>query len=168
MVAHITEEQIKSILEFELPEYHQIPDIGLFLDQTSKYLDSYLSIFPDMNLTGSMISNYVKKKIIVNPVKKQYSRDQIAYLFFIAAAKSVMSLEDIELFIRMQKAFCDTKTAYEYYRREFKASILYVYGLDDSLPQLEADAPAEKSLLRTTIIAAAHKAYLSMCFKNIH
>ena len=41
----------------------------------------------DISLTGSMISNYVKMKLIDNPIKKQYGRDQIAHLFFIALFK---------------------------------------------------------------------------------
>ena len=48
-----------------------------------------------------MISNYVKKKLVSNPVKKQYSREQIAYLLFIAVAKSALSMDEIKLVLEM-------------------------------------------------------------------
>ena len=56
--------------KFRLPRYNEIPNVGLYLDQVTKYIDDYLSpIAP--SLTSSMISNYVKKKIIENPIKKK-------------------------------------------------------------------------------------------------
>ena len=82
----------QTISDLHLPHYQEIPDVGLFLDQTAKYISEYLKPLQDTALTGSMVSNYVKKGLIRNPVKKQYGRDQIAYLFFIAVAKSVLSL----------------------------------------------------------------------------
>ena len=40
--------------------------------------------------------------MIANPVKKQYDRDQIAYLLVIAIAKSVLSLEHIQVLFDLQ------------------------------------------------------------------
>lgn len=97
------EEMLLSIRDFRLPKYDEIPDVGLFLEQTTKYISKYVEPLQDITLTGSMISNYVKQKIIAKPIKKQYFTDQIAYLIFIAIAKSVLSLDDIHLFIQLQK-----------------------------------------------------------------
>ena len=66
-----------------------------FLDQTVKYVNRYLAPLGCMEITSSMVSNYVKKGYITNPTHKQYSADQIAYLFFISVAKSVLSMENI-------------------------------------------------------------------------
>ena len=85
------EEMLLSIRDFRLPKYDEIPDVGLFLEQTTKYISKYVEPLQDITLTGSMISNYVKQKIIAKPIKKQYFTDQIAYLIFIAIAKSVLS-----------------------------------------------------------------------------
>ena len=49
-----------------------------------------------------------------------YNREQIAYLLFIAIAKSVLSLEDIQLLIYVQKATYTGKTAYEYFANEIE------------------------------------------------
>ena len=95
-----TKQQISSsISDFRLPRYHEIPNVGLYLEQATKYVYEYLEPLGEFILTPSMISNYVKKGLIANPVKKQYGRDHIAYLFFIAVAKSVLSLDALTGFI---------------------------------------------------------------------
>ena len=76
-----------SVQGFRLPRYQEIPTVGLYLEQTAKYISEILSPLEENCMTSSMISNYVKKKLIASPVKKQYSRDQIVYLFFVAVAK---------------------------------------------------------------------------------
>ena len=72
----------QSVQGFRLPRYQEIPDVGLYLEQATKYICRYLSPILETPLTASMISNYVKRGLLSNPVKKQYSRDQVAYLFF--------------------------------------------------------------------------------------
>ena len=79
MNEHIQSKMADPTRDFHLPRYQEIPDVGLYLEQTAKYIDSYLSPLEDISITGSMISNYVKKKIINNPVKKQYNRDPVSY-----------------------------------------------------------------------------------------
>ncbi|MBR6824839.1 MAG: DUF1836 domain-containing protein, partial [Firmicutes bacterium] len=98
MNAEFKAQMAESVRNFRLPRYHEIPDVGLYLEQTTKYISQYLEPLPDIELTNSMISNYVKKKLIASPVKKQYSRDQIAYLFFIAVGKSVLSINSLQNF----------------------------------------------------------------------
>ena len=92
----------QSIQDFQLPLYTEIPNVGLFLEQTTKFVSEYFETMPGITITSSMISNYVKKGIIKNPVKKQYARDEIAYLFFIAISKSVLSLENIQELLLIQ------------------------------------------------------------------
>lgn len=63
---------------FKLPTFEEIPDVGLYLEQTATFINKYLEPLLGSELTPSMISNYVKKKMIARPEKKQYSREQIA------------------------------------------------------------------------------------------
>ena len=65
-----TEPMRDAIRQFTLPSYNEIPNVGLYLEQTAKYISEYLTCLGDFALTGSMISNYVKKGLIKNPVKK--------------------------------------------------------------------------------------------------
>lgn len=153
-----------SVSKFRLPRYHEIPDVGLYLEQTVKYIGEYLSPLYDVNLTGSMISNYVKKKLVDNPVKKQYGREQIAYIIFIAIAKSVLSLDNIQRLIGMQKKIYSGDVAYDYFCLEFENILQYVFGLKVESDTIGIDSSELKLLLRNIIITAAHKIYLDTCF----
>lgn len=168
MKQNLNAEITRSIQDFRFPKYHEIPDVGLFLEQVAKYISSFLQPLGDITVTGSMISNYVKKDLVDNPVKKQYYRDQIAYLIFISMAKSVLSLEDIQLFIEIQKKTYDAQTAYEYFCREFERALLSLAGLCEPLAPLEKGAPDEKIMLRNTSITLAHKIYLDKYFAKLH
>ncbi|MDO4792597.1 MAG: DUF1836 domain-containing protein [Filifactor alocis] len=108
-----------SVKDFGLPKYEDIPDIGMFLDQVTKYISKYMEPLESITITSSMISNYVKMGLIENPIKKQYYTEQIACLIFITLAKSVLSLEEIKLCMENQKQICDMRTSYEYFRKEF-------------------------------------------------
>ena len=163
----IKTEIAQSISGLRLPHYQEIPSVGLFLDQTAKYVSEYLAPLQEGALTGSMISNYVKKGLIANPVKKQYDREQIAYLFFIAVAKSVLTLEEIQWVIRLQKASYAPERAYEYFCRELENVLFYVFGLKEQMDQVGRDNTDEKTILRNTIIAVAHKTYLNKCLAVI-
>ena len=82
-------------MTYSLPAYDQIPNVGLYLEQVTKYLNEYLEPLGCAPLTGSMIANYVKKGLVKNPVKKQYDREHIARLLVIAVSKTVLSLEEV-------------------------------------------------------------------------
>ncbi len=157
-----------SIRDFSLPLYSEIPNVGLYLEQTSKYITEYLSYLGDFNLTGSMISNYVKQGLIASPVKKQYSREQIAYLFFIALAKTVLSMDDIRMMFDLQKGSYTPQTAYEYLRLELGNVLDYVFGVKDTLDAVGVDDTLEKDILRNTIITIAHKVYLDKFLNVLH
>ncbi len=158
-------ESIKeSIRDFRLPRYNQIPNVGLYLEQTTKYIEDFLEPFHDITLTGSMISNYVKKGLIANPIKKQYYRDQIAYLIFIAFAKSVLSLENIRMLVEMQKQSYGEQRAYDYFCDEFENILQFVFNLKETLDNVGSDVSDEKVMLRNTIVTVSHKLYLDQCF----
>ena len=156
-----------SVKDFRLPRYHEIPNVGLYLEQTSKYIAECLEPVLDTALTSSMISNYVKKGLISSPVKKQYDREQIAHLMFIALAKSVVSLDNLCLFIRLQKRTYPAERAYNYLCDEFENLLAYVFGIKDSIAQVGMDSTDEKMMLRNTIITAVHKIYLDKCFEAL-
>lgn len=152
------------IQNFCLPAYHEIPDVGLYLEQTVKYINAYFTPFPDMELTASMVSNYVKKGLVSNPVKKQYSREQIAYLIYISIAKVSVSIDNINLMLQIQQGSYPTETAYEYFRKELKNVLDYVFGLKDKLDNVGEEDTEQKFLLRKAVIAFAYKMYLDMYF----
>ena len=161
----IVKDKLASSLEqFRLPAYEAIPDVGLYLEQTAKYISDFLAPLHMPPITGSMISNYVKKGLIASPVRKQYSREQIAYLIFIAVCKLVMSMDDLHLMMEIQKGTYPADVAYEYFRKELDRVLRFVFGSAGELDALGADATDEKILLRNAIITVAHKIYLDQLF----
>ena len=148
------------VLDFRLPRYTEIPTVGLYLEQASKYICEYLEPLGDFSLTPSMISNYVKKGLISRPVKKQYSREQIAYLFFIAVGKSVLSLDALANFIALQKRTYDLQRAYDYFCEEFENVLAFTFEVTDVMEVKGVDNTVEKRLLYACIVAAVEKVYL--------
>ena len=156
----MNEDMVKGIEGFRLPRYGEIPDVGLFLEQTTKYVSGVLAPLGGLTVTSSMISNYVKKKLIESPTKKQYSREQIARLIFIAMAKSVLSLEGIQTMLCMQKETYDVRVAYDYFCCEFESILALVFGLKDTYENVGVEHSEQKTILRNAIIALVHKVYL--------
>ncbi len=163
-----TKQQIgQSIADFRLPRYNEIPNVGLYLEQATKYVSEYLQPLGEYTLTPSMISNYVKKGLIANPVKKQYGRDHIAYLFFIAMAKSVLSLDALTGFIKLQQQTYTLPKAYDYFAGQFESLLRFTFEVDDTLEMVGEDNTDEKRLLYTCIVAAVQKVYLEKCLEAI-
>ena len=148
--------------QFKLPAYEDIPDVGLYLEQTVKYINSFFKSFPGMELTGSMVSNYVKKGLIPNAVKKQYSRDQIAKLIFICATKLSVSIDGLALMLSVQDSTYPTPVAYEYFRLELMNILEYVFGRKDVPDEVGMEHTEQKYFLRAAVTAVAHKMYLDI------
>ena len=166
MKKSINEEKLNSIKKFRMPRYQELPDVGLYLEQTAKYINSFLAPLGCMEITTSMISNYVKKKLIDGPVKKQYYADQIAYLFFIAIAKNVLSMEHIQLLFERQKQTYTNQVAYDYFCSELENHIFYLFGLKDTVDTIGSSNGTEKEMLKSVLISASHIIYLNCIFQS--
>ena len=150
-----------SIRGFRLPRYAEIPTVGLYLEQTIKYINTFLAPLGCLELTGSMVSNYVKKGLIPAPVKKQYYPEQICYLFFVALAKNLTSMENIDLLISVQRETYTLPVAYDYMCGELENMLFYFFGLKDTPEELGETESDEKNLLRGLIMSAANVIYLN-------
>ena len=156
-----------SLRTFRLPRYEEIPDVGLFLEQTATFISEYLAPLDDSALTPSMISNYVKKDLVANPVKKRYGREQIAYLIFIALTKNVLSLDGLSNFIALQQRTYSLQIAYDYFCRQFESILLFTAEVRDTLDIVGEDSTDEKRLLFSCIVAVTQKIYLERCLEAI-
>ena len=158
----------QSVAVFRLPRYNEIPNVGLYLEQATKYVCEYLAPLGEFSLTSSMISNYVKKGLIANPVKKLYGREQIAYLFFIAVAKNVLSLDALQYFIQLQQRTYPMERAYNYFVEEFENQLQYCFELKANLDTVGVDALSnEKRLLYSCVASVTQKIYLEKCLEII-
>lgn len=155
------------ICNFHLPPYREIPKVGLYLEQIVKFINESLRGLGCVEVTSSMISNYVKKGYVAPPVKKQYGADQIAELLFIAVAKQVLSMEHIARLLALQRQRWDTATAYGYFSRELEGMLRATFGLEGGVEELPEGAPEEQRILRSVLVAAAHVIYLNHCFARL-
>lgn len=79
---------------------NDIPNIDLYMDQVTKFLDEHLEQSKrydnDKLLTKTMINNYTKNNLLPSPVKKKYSKDHMYLLVFIYYLKSFLSINDVQ------------------------------------------------------------------------
>ena len=76
-----------------------IPDIDLYMDQVTTFMDSNLAPakrYPgDKVLTKTMINNYTKDGLLPPPDKKKYSKEHMLLLIFIYYFKNILCINDL-------------------------------------------------------------------------
>ena len=91
------------IAELDYIKPDEIPNIALYMDQVTTFMDEHLSDSKrhedDKILTKTMINNYTKNNLLPPPVKKKYSRDHLYILAFIYYLKNLLSISDIQKLI---------------------------------------------------------------------
>lgn len=93
-----------TITNLDTIEFSDIPDIDLYMDQVTTFMETKLSGYKrgkdDKILTKTMINNYAKAKIFPSPVKKKYNRNHLMLLIIIYHLKSVLSINDIDVLLK--------------------------------------------------------------------
>ena len=92
------------ITDLDTIELTDIPDIDLYMDQVTTFMETKLSAYKrnkyDKILTKTMINNYAKAKLFPAPVKKKYNKNHIMLLVIIYHLKSVLSINDIDILLK--------------------------------------------------------------------
>ena len=157
----------QTVANFRLPRYNEIPNVGLYLEQATKYVNQCISALGFENVTGSMIRNYVKMGLVHHPVGKQYYADQIAHLIVIAILKHTLSLEHIGALFHLQQQVYTDQVAYDYFCTELENILQFRFGLKDTVDDVGVTSSLEKEMLRSAIIAVSHYIYLNACFEYL-
>ncbi len=105
-------EYIKTLQEYSLPDYNELPKIPLYMEQVTTYVSDTLSpLFKD-NLDGIIsphrVNNYVKAKILIPPKDKKYDVNHIGYLIFISLLKTSASLRNLAALIEVDNKLLKT------------------------------------------------------------
>lgn len=103
-----TNDMLNSILESisRIDYIHpgDIPNIDLYMDQVTTFMDAQLASTKRYNedkiLTKTMINNYAKNNLLPPPVKKKYTKEHVLVLIFIYYFKNILSIRDIETLLR--------------------------------------------------------------------
>ena len=120
----------KYLLNYRLPAWEEIHDIGLYMDQVVTLLRQYLDYLPpelkeEQVITPAAINNYVRKKIMPEPVKKKYYRTHIAYLIMICTLKQCMSISTLQTMIPMGLSAEELERTYTAFASRHRASALF-------------------------------------------
>lgn len=98
------------------PKWSELPTIDLYLDQVLLYvnqLDSSSIVDDGKGLTAAMINNYVKNGHLDKPIKKKYSRRQLARLIVITCLKNVFAIQEISKTISSLTKDGDSEAMYD-------------------------------------------------------
>lgn len=115
----------KYLNSYRLPEWEDIPDFGLYMEQVITLLKQYLDYLPpelkeEQFITAATINNYVRTKIMPEPLKKRYYRVQIAYLIMILTLKQGLSMALIHRLIPRDLEEEELKVVYSDYVRHHR------------------------------------------------
>ena len=111
---------------YRLPEWEDLPQIDLYLDQVIALVNQYLGFFvydptEEKLLTPSMVNNYVKLRLIPAPIRKKYGRKHIALLLMVCAFKQSVSMAAMQAMLPAD----DEELIHQEYAR-FTASFLRI------------------------------------------
>lgn len=99
---------VAELESYNMPDWNDLPDIDLYMDQVITYLEKQLSVFSrnddEKLITPAMINNYVKNEIIPRPLNKKYTREHMAHLIAVLNLKNILSLLDITRLISHEES----------------------------------------------------------------
>ena len=164
----------KYLLNYRLPAWEEIHDIGLYMDQVVTLLKQYLDYLPpelkeDQVITPAAINNYVRKKIMPEPVKKKYYRTHIAYLIMICTLKQCMSIATLQTMIPMGLSEEELKQTYTAFSKRHRASALFFIeevrevaaGILDHSEQTEISTADTVDLITTAAVVSGFSRLLA-------
>ena len=156
-----------TLRDFHLPRYADLPDDGLYLKQAETYINRILAPLGLMEITTSMIRNYVKQDLVENPVQKLYRRDQLGYLICITVLKHAAPLDCIQQMFAWQRTIYSSEMAYNYFCAELENVLHYLFGLKDRPDSVGVTASLEKEMFRSAITAVCNMVYLNACYRQV-
>ncbi len=115
---------------YRLPAWDDIPDFGLYMEQVIDLLKTHLDYLPpelkeDEFITSSTINNYVRIKVMPEPIKKRYYRVHIAYLIIILTLKQSLSIAMIRSLLPKDLPKESVEKAYTMYVARHRATAEY-------------------------------------------
>lgn len=151
--------------KIHLPRFNELPRVPLYKDQVITYLEEVaksINVSKDEKiLTPTMLNNYVKQKVVSPPKDKKYNEKHLAYLIVVCVLKQVFSLQEICNLINVQIESFPIDTAYDYFCTEVEKAIEAVFVTRDfSYPSSASETSLESEMVRSTVMAVAHKLYI--------
>ena len=120
----------KYMEDYRLPDWNDIPNFGLYMEQVVVLLSEYLDYLPpelkkEQFITAATINNYVRKKIMPEPVKKRYYRLHLAYLIIICTLKQSLSIQTLQTMIPAGLPEDEVRIFYDSFAKRQHATAVY-------------------------------------------
>ena len=129
------DEILKRLESCHLPEWDELPDFGLYMDQLVTYVArTFPGISGRLDLTSSMINNYVKAGLIEKPTGKKYSREALAQLLMIVPLKMTTPMELVKSLLHPDDG-TETETLYRQFR-QYQEQVISDCGKQEDVPRL--------------------------------
>ncbi|MBM7543314.1 DUF1836 domain-containing protein [Periweissella beninensis] len=136
-----------------LPKWEELPKFDLYMDQLLEFVNQTLAPLGIDEVTATMVNNYVKKKVILAPIKKKYSVMQVADIILITMLKTVFALDVIRQGMNQVTVEMYPKQAYDYYIEHLLRGLEHI-----SNPELiQTDDDLNAALIDATIKALLSK-----------
>lgn len=154
---------MKELLDYQLPRYHEIPTIHLYMDQVLSLLHTYLDILEvnenEKFITSNMINNYVKQKILPKPIKKKYTREHIVFLIIICLLKQILSIQEIKDLVSTLKFTSNIEETYNYFCHQLERTIKDTFTTGPRQQQEEIIDDGIK-IMQVVALAFSNKIYI--------
>lgn len=141
------------------PHWQELPRLALYVDQVIETVNDYLRPLGVVPVTKAMVNNYVKKGVVMAPVKKKYSQNQLATLIVISLLKGAFAIPAIRAGIDQVTINAYPQAAYDRF-----IDLLHARLADADFPASgRAADPATEELLRlavTTVVGRLQAAAL--------
>ena len=139
--------------------------MSLYLEQVLGLINSTLACIQSEELTGAMVSNYIKNKAIPAPVRKKYSREHLAYLMVTCLLKPVFTVQQIAQLYEIQRETYPLEISYDFFCTEYENAIREAFDFTgDALPCVETRRTQQTILVRSMVLAAANRVYVEKTF----
>ena len=110
---------------YDLPEWDNLPELELYMDQVVLLLSRYLAFFSqgeeEKIITPSIVNNYVRMKVMPAPAKKRYGRIHIAYLLMICTLKQSLSIAAIQKLLPLELDEAQVRALYTRFVAVYRA-----------------------------------------------
>ncbi len=164
----------KYLESYQLPDWDAIPDIGLYMEQVISLLKSYLDYLPpelkeEQFITAATINNYVRKRVMPEPVKKKYHRIHIVYLIIICSLKQGLSIPTLQTMIPVDLSEDELKKFYDSYVRRHRLAVkLFVAqvregaaGILDHTPETELATDSTEEIITAAAVISGFSRLLA-------
>ena len=120
----------KYLEEYRLPDWDDIPNFGLYMEQVIVLVRQYVDYLPpelkeEQVVTPAAINNYVRNKIMPEPIKKRYYRVHIAYLIMICTLKQTLSISMLQVLIPLGIDEDSVRDMYISYAERYRLATKY-------------------------------------------